>query len=320
MKKILLIIVMILTLGVTGVYALESNVTSISIKEKSESIIVDEPTITDNSIDSKIVFKNVGDYVTFTLGLDIDTSLYTIESVSDNNESEHIKTTYEINEDKIEMKLEYETALTTNMDLDDITITISLKDVEGNTETVVINPETNDNIIKYITILGVSIFTISGLILLRKKKNIIGLILLIAIIPTIVIAEEKMNLAISMGVDDIKVGYDVVFNGGDDVTGETETKLCYFGEECKLTTNAFENGGKSFVGWATEIDGEVVYLDEEEVENLAAEGKVNLYAIWSSIIYPVGKTKATVEVGDIVTIDTEEFYVVKHDGSDLVLL
>ena len=40
----------------------------------------------------------------------------------------------------------------------------------------------------------------------------------------------------------------------------------------------------------------------------------------SPIIYPEGKTKATVEVGDIVTIGTEEFYVVKHDGSDLVLL
>ncbi len=37
-------------------------------------------------------------------------------------------------------------------------------------------------------------------------------------------------------------------------------------------------------------------------------------------VYPTGKTKDTVDVGDIVTIDTEEFYVVKRDGSDLVLL
>ena len=40
----------------------------------------------------------------------------------------------------------------------------------------------------------------------------------------------------------------------------------------------------------------------------------------SVIQYPPGKTKNTVEVGDIVTIGTEEFYVVKHDGKDLVLL
>ena len=38
------------------------------------------------------------------------------------------------------------------------------------------------------------------------------------------------------------------------------------------------------------------------------------------LVYPTGKTKATVETGDIVKIGTEEFYVVKHDGNDLVLL
>ena len=40
----------------------------------------------------------------------------------------------------------------------------------------------------------------------------------------------------------------------------------------------------------------------------------------NAVVYPTGKTKDTVVVGDIVTIDTEEFYVVKHDGSDLILL
>ena len=40
----------------------------------------------------------------------------------------------------------------------------------------------------------------------------------------------------------------------------------------------------------------------------------------NAVVYPTGKTKDTVVVGDIVTIDTEEFYVVKRDGSDLVLL
>ena len=38
------------------------------------------------------------------------------------------------------------------------------------------------------------------------------------------------------------------------------------------------------------------------------------------VVYPSGKTKDTVVTGDIVTIDTEEFYVVKHDGNDLILL
>ncbi len=40
----------------------------------------------------------------------------------------------------------------------------------------------------------------------------------------------------------------------------------------------------------------------------------------SLIVYPTGKNKSSVVVGDIVKIGTEEFYVVKHDGNDLVLL
>ena len=40
----------------------------------------------------------------------------------------------------------------------------------------------------------------------------------------------------------------------------------------------------------------------------------------NAIVYPTGKTKETVESGDIVTIGTEEFYVVRHDGDDLILL
>ena len=38
------------------------------------------------------------------------------------------------------------------------------------------------------------------------------------------------------------------------------------------------------------------------------------------VVYPIGKTKETVAIGDIVKIGSEEFYVVKHDGNDLVLL
>lgn len=37
-------------------------------------------------------------------------------------------------------------------------------------------------------------------------------------------------------------------------------------------------------------------------------------------VYPEGKNKETAEVGDIVKIGDEEFFVVRHDGDDLVLL
>ena len=38
------------------------------------------------------------------------------------------------------------------------------------------------------------------------------------------------------------------------------------------------------------------------------------------VIYPEGKDKSTVTVGDLVTIGTEDFYVTSNDGTNLVLL
>jgi len=41
---------------------------------------------------------------------------------------------------------------------------------------------------------------------------------------------------------------------------------------------------------------------------------------FNPVKYPSGKTKETVVTGDLVTIGTQEFYVVKHSGDDLILL
>jgi hypothetical protein len=209
---------------------------------------------------------------------------------------------------------------------------------------------------KYVTILGISILMIIGVILLRKKKNLLGIIIFLGIIPTIVIAEEKMKLNVSLGKTDIKVGYDVVFNGGEGATGETKTKLCYFGESCTLPENEFEKENSNFAGWATEIDGEVVYLDEGEVENLATGGEYNLYAIWNNIVCRPATTLhqktcerasdgcvATIGNGNTITYGTlvsgspkagdaydckvtqdgdytERFYYVKSDGNNSILI
>ena len=55
-------------------------------------------------------------------------------------------------------------------------------------------------------------------------------------------------------------------------------------------------------------------------QNLISVSSSTGEVIRNVVVYPTGKTKDTVVTGDIVTIDTEEFYVVKHDGSDLVLI
>ena len=66
----------------------------------------------------------------------------------------------------------------------------------------------------------------------------------------------------------------------------------------------------------------VIVFDESLNPGTAQTASTNVYGDYKedAIEYPEGKNKSTVVVGDVVKIDSEEFYVVKHDGDDLVLL
>ncbi len=60
---------------------------------------------------------------------------------------------------------------------------------------------------------------------------------------------------------------------------------------------------------------QVSKINEEDVIAISCD-RVNK----NVVVYPPGKTKYTVETGDVVKIENEEFYVVRRDGNDLVLL
>ena len=59
--------------------------------------------------------------------------------------------------------------------------------------------------------------------------------------------------------------------------------------EQALTANGFDWTGHTFLGWATEENGGVVYTDQQTVSNLTAENNaiVNLYAVWEINSYTI---------------------------------
>ena len=59
--------------------------------------------------------------------------------------------------------------------------------------------------------------------------------------------------------------------------------------EQALTANGYEWTGHTFLGWATEEDGDVVYTDQQTVSNLTTENNatVNLYAVWETNSYTI---------------------------------
>ena len=76
--------------------------------------------------------------------------------------------------------------------------------------------------------------------------------------------------------------YSVVFdaNGG---SGEMDEQRLTVETSAQLAENGFTRPGYAFLGWATEPEGEAVYLDKAEVVNLAYDNNaiVTLYAVWS---------------------------------------
>ncbi len=106
-------------------------------------------------------------------------------------------------------------------------------------------------------------------------------------------------------------GYDYYWTSVDSAHQGIEIK-----EYDKLSKNDVKSNIESIdttvgIGSRTNIK----ILDKNECQSFV-EGPSS----GGNIVYPTGKTKETVEIGDLVTIGTEEFYVVKHDGNNLVLL
>ena len=71
MKKLLIFILCIFLFNVSNIYALNQNfeINSIEITDKSNSISVSNPSITDNSISSNIEFNEVSDFVKYKIVL-----------------------------------------------------------------------------------------------------------------------------------------------------------------------------------------------------------------------------------------------------------
>lgn len=86
--------VIISIFGMVGVYAENKNieVTDIKVKDKSGTITVDNPTISNSEINSGIKFNEIDDFVTFELTLkNNDSDKYKVISIIDNNENDNVK-------------------------------------------------------------------------------------------------------------------------------------------------------------------------------------------------------------------------------------
>ncbi len=317
-RKIIFVL-LLLFITIPSVFALDVKTKKIELKEKSDTIKIGNYGISGETINSNILFKNKGDYVTFKITVDIDPNEYEISSISDNNDSKFIKSSYTYDDaSTIYLTLKYESEVESKWDLEDFELSIEVLNQDGKVEDVniipkekdlniipfeITNPNTKDAVMLCVISLIIIIFIMRYSTKLKGKRYINNvLLLLLVVIPISVLAKQsskKMIVDTSM----IKVGYDVSFNKGEDVNGQMDTIECIYGEDCVLPKNIFEKEEKLFLGWSTTEDGEVEFLDEDVVKDLIAGGLVKLYPLWK-----IDDRVPLLDVGKIVNTKIKLLY------------
>ena len=85
------------------------------------------------------------------------------------------------------------------------------------------------------------------------------------------------------------ITYTISYNGNGSTSGSTASSSHTYDQAQDLTANGFGKTGYTFIGWATSETGEVVYNDQQSVENLTSTqgDTVTLYAKWTPNEYTV---------------------------------
>ena len=273
-KKILLFIfTLLVTFSVTSVFAKNNmEVKDLKVIDKSSTITVDEPTLTGDTITSKVQFNEVGDYVIYELTLkNTQSEKYKIEKITDSNSNDNIKLEYEYDDDfveagattKIKIKATYKNQLVNveKVSLNDVTMTVDLVNENGAKTSTVINPKTGDSIIHYV-ILGVVALAGIGLAIFGKKikGSKVGYLMVlgaIAMYPITALAADKFEIKFVLSGIEVKgkfEEYNIVVTDG---AGNETTRKITYGQAIGELPEAPKKTGFAFVKYVDQDGNEV---------------------------------------------------------------
>lgn len=330
--------------GSLSVYAESKGVevVDVKIKDKSSSISVEEPTISENRINSAIAFNELNDFVTFALSLkNTGTDKFKITSIYDNNTSEYIAFSYGYHTDYIEandtitiaINIAYvKQLINQNLSFDNAAIMIDYEREDGTDGEFIFVPDTGfftnqkgevlvENIAFTIVIV---VLAVAGIVLIvvrkkfsntKKHSNVrLGgvLILLLAVLltPFAVFAIERLELSVVF--TDLKVlGEFEVYNitiypGGD---SEPIVREITYGEPIG-PLEATEIFGYDFDKWvdgdSNEVNSDTIVTGEMTVEARYAATNYSIEYIYNNGTLPDGETNPetyTIEANTITLVN-----------------
>ena len=216
-------------------------ITNISVKEKSSGVTVNDVSLSSGRLNNDIVFTDVNDYIKYNVTIKNNSSdVYTIKSISDDNNSEYLEYSYDdLTDVKVEagsektfvLQIKYiqeSTDSTVSNQSVSLTLTYEKDDGTTGTETItndsnngtnsgsnsITNPKTGDNINLYvlfgiISIIGLSVTTVSRK---RLNKSLMSILVLSMVILPFGVRADSDSFIISMDNTIKNADYNVVFN------------------------------------------------------------------------------------------------------------
>ena len=230
MKKISLLLAIIISifLSISNVYALDISIDNTSIFDKSNTITVTSVSSSNLTIIPNITFNNINDYIILKVKFKGKSlSNYNIKNISDNNNSEYIKTSYKYKDtldDPIYITMKYDNGANSDSSLNNINIIMDLEDENGNDNQVVINNQSTSNtsndststtvtknpqtglfsyIIVPIILVLISLILIRYYTKYKEDNTLMILILFLLVVPLSVMAYESYKLGIIIKTDNV---------------------------------------------------------------------------------------------------------------------
>ena len=189
MKKLLILVITIITVGIINVNALDISIDSVKVKEKSNNLEVGEVQVEGLTLTPTINFENEEDFVTYEIDLKSnDKKAYQIKSITGDNNG-NIKTTYTYDKDlskPILLNIKYDS---NGEKLDKVNLFIEVEEIS--------NPKTGFALMFFV----LAIILVWVYAILDKRHNkIFSIVLLLGLlfIPlTNVLASEKITLVLN---------------------------------------------------------------------------------------------------------------------------
>ena len=216
-------------------------ITNISVKEKSSGVTVNDVSLSSGRLNNDIVFTDVNDYIKYNVTIKNNSSdVYTIKSISDDNNSEYLEYSYDdLTDVKVEagsektfvLQIKYiQESTDSTVSNQSVSLTLTYEKADGTTGTETItndsnngtnsgsnsiaNPKTGDNINLYvlfgiISIIGLCVTTVS-----RKhlNKSLMSIAILSMIAIPFGVNADSDSFIISIDNTIKNADYNVVFN------------------------------------------------------------------------------------------------------------